>query len=289
MHNACGNPTDPKPPFIIHPHPIFIQTRLHPSTSPKMTTPSACSTCQTLLQNLPSTPDLNEKTPDEKTAEISPPNYKSECCGRYVCYICISKNPRFITYCPFCPIKRPQVDQDTDREIKSEEPPPYTLSKVPSYPPPYSSDAPRTIDPSDSLIHYLLPSDSVISISFQYSIPSGVIRSHNRLYSDSLLAGRNYILIPRDQYSGPSLSPNPVQSEGESTLKRFQIRTKCIEYDIAKLYLNESGWDLEKAVEKWTADERWEALNGGMSSRVKVGKARSSKTGSVGLRKGFFR
>lgn len=187
----------------------------------------------------------------------------------------------------FCPIKRPRVDQDTDTEIKSE-PPPYTINNLPS-PPPYSTDAPRTINPSDSLIHYLLPNDSVISISFQYSIPSNIIRSHNRLYSDSLLAGRNFILIPRDWYIGPSHSPNPVQSEEENALKRFQIRTKCVEYDIAKVYLDESGWDLERAVEKWTADERWEAANGETSSRVRNGKARLSKTGSVGLRKGFFR
>ncbi|KAK6332003.1 hypothetical protein TWF718_002541 [Orbilia javanica] len=189
---------------------------------------------------------------------------------------------------PFCPIKRRQVDKDTDEEIKLD-PPPYAENNFPSSPPPYTADTPRTINSSDSLIHYLLPNDTVISISFQYSIPSGIIRSHNRVYSDSLLAGRNFILIPRAWYSGPSLSPNPVQSEEENALKRFQIRTKCVEYDVAKVYLDESGWDLEKAVEKWAADERWEAVNGGMSSKVKIGKTRPSKTGSAGLRKGFFR
>ncbi|KAK6524851.1 hypothetical protein TWF281_011752 [Arthrobotrys megalospora] len=255
---------------------------------------TACSTCQILLDKIRphDSQELNEKqTPfNEKDTEkpVSLPHYKSDCCGRYVCFICIEKNPRFITYCPFCPIKRPRKDQDTDTETISE-PPPYTPNKTPSSPPPYSTVTPRTINPSDSLIHYLIPTDTIISISFQYSIPAILLRSHNRLYSDSLLAGRSYILIPRDHYNGPSLSPNPVQSEEDNTLKRFQIRTKCVEYEIAKVYLEESEWDLEKAVEKWVADERWEAVNGGMSSRVRIGKAGSSKTGSAGLRRGFFR
>ncbi|KAK6506108.1 hypothetical protein TWF506_011029 [Arthrobotrys conoides] len=256
---------------------------------------AACSTCQTLLHkiSLSRAQELNEKQPslDEKNTEkpVSPHrHYKSECCGRYVCFICISKNPRFITYCPFCPIKRPQINQETDAGIELE-PPSYTLNNIPPSPPPYSTDPVETINSSESLIHYLLPNDSVTSISFQYSIPSHVIRSHNRLYSDTLLAGRNYILIPRNRYSGLSLSPNPVQSEEENVLKRFQIRTKCVEYDIAKVYLDEAGWDLEKAIEKWAADELWEASNGDMSSKVRAGKARSSKTGSIGLRKGFFR
>ncbi|KAF3273619.1 hypothetical protein TWF173_006869 [Orbilia oligospora] len=257
--------------------------------------PSAsCSTCQTLLHKvqLSSAQELNEKLHsfDEKDTEkrTSALHYKSECCGRYVCFLCISKNPRFITYCPFCPIKRPKGNQETDTEIKLE-PPSYTLSNIPPSPPPYSTDPPETINSSNSLFHYLLPNDSLVSISFQYSIPSQIIRSYNRLYSDSLLAGRNHILIPRAYYSGPSLSPSPVQSEEGNVLKRFQIRTKCVEYDIAKVYLDESAWDLEKAIEKWTADERWESLNGGMSSRVRAGKARPSNTGSLGLRKGFLR
>ncbi|KAK6346257.1 hypothetical protein TWF730_010587 [Orbilia blumenaviensis] len=254
---------------------------------------TACSTCQTLLDKIThsDTLVLNEKQPafdDKSEKSVSIEHYKSECCGRYVCFICISKNQRFITYCPFCPIKRPRVDQDTDTEIKSELPP-YTLDNTYSSPPPYSIEAPRAINPTNSLIHYLMPNDSIISISFQYSIPPISLRSHNRLYSDSLIAGRSYILIPRDQYNGPSLSPNPVQSEEGNLLKRFQIRTKCVEYDVAKVYLDENGWDLEKAVEKWVADEKWEAINGGMSSEVRVGKAMPSRTGSAGLRKGFFR
>ena len=112
-----------------------------------------------------------------------------------------------------------------------------------------------------------------------------------RLYADSLLSGRSYILIPREYYTGPSLSPDPVQSVEESALKRFQVRTKCVEYDIAKVYLEESGWDFDRAVERWEADEAWERVNGSSSSgaRVRAGKATGKPNMSVGMRKGFFR
>lgn len=80
-----------------------------------------------------------------------------------------------------------------------------------------------------------------------------------------------------------------MQSEEENVLKRFQVRTKCVEIEVAKVYLDQSGWDLEKAVERWKEDERWEEthdLHG--SRRVKRGKARTGRL-SDGMMKGFFR
>lgn len=41
-------------------------------------------------------------------------------------------------------------------------------------------------------------------------------------------------------------------------LKKFQLRTKCVEWDVAKVYLEETKWDLEKAIVRWDEDERWE-------------------------------
>lgn len=63
---------------------------------------AACSTCQTLLHKIPSsiTPELNEKQSpfNEKNPEkpISLVHYKSECCGRYVCFLCISVRIPFL-------------------------------------------------------------------------------------------------------------------------------------------------------------------------------------------------
>ena len=36
------------------------------------------------------------------------------------------------------------------------------------------------------------------------------------------------------------------------------IRCKVSDYKVAMLYLEEAVWDLEKAVDKWKGDERWE-------------------------------
>jgi len=95
-------------------------------------------------------------------------------------------------------------------------------------------------------------------------------------------------LIPRSYYSGPSLSPDPVQSEEENVLKRFQIKTKCVEYDVAKVYLEEAKWDLDKAVDRWEEDERWEkeqAVKGmGGGKNVAKGKGKGKASGSRGIR-----
>ncbi|KAF3913163.1 hypothetical protein AA313_de0204108 [Arthrobotrys entomopaga] len=281
----------------------MLQTLNPPSSA-------ACSTCQNLLRNVnvhssvypnpekklfkrhpvPFEYDekLEEKHPldPDDDADATAAHYQSNCCGRYVCAFCAQKNPRFITYCPFCPIKRPSTTTTSANDTDAL-PPPYTPTPdivVPPSPPAYSTSQPP-------LIHHLHPSDSITTLSLRYSIPTHVLRSHNRLYADSLLSGRSYILIPREYYTGPSLSPDPVQSIEESTLKRFQVCTKCVEYDIAKVYLDESGWDFDKAVERWEADEAWERVNGSSSSssRVRAGKATGKPNTSSGMRKGFFR
>ncbi|EPS41299.1 hypothetical protein H072_4852 [Dactylellina haptotyla CBS 200.50] len=288
----------------------MIQTSEYPDTA-------ACSTCQIHLRNIE--PVVDEEEANEKQIPFDEkwgleygyrpqlPHYQSECCGRFVCALCVERNPRFITYCPFCPIKRPPTPnnpEDTTRpsaavgQPPTAPPPPYSSDPAPVSPPPYPTDFEgQPINFTQSLMHYLQPGDTISTISLRYSIPTHILRSHNRLYSDHLIAGRGHILVPRQYYTGPSLSPNPVQSVEESLLKRFQIKTKCVEYDIAKLYLDESGWDFDKAVEKWTADEKWEQMYGGMpsgsnpgsSSRVSRGKSLGKPEMSAGMRKGFFR
>jgi hypothetical protein len=61
------------------------------------------------------------------------------------------------------------------------------------------------------------------------------------------------------------LSPEPVPGSQESEdeekkmkVRRWMVRTKCVDYDIAGVYLANEGWDLEAAVQRWKGDERWE-------------------------------
>merc|ERR1711916_132940 len=57
----------------------------------------ACCTCATLLSSIP-------PTYDEKTEKPSQFERRLDCCGRAICARCLTDNPRFATYCPFCQI-----------------------------------------------------------------------------------------------------------------------------------------------------------------------------------------
>lgn len=119
--------------------------------------------------------------------------------------------------------------------------------------------------PESDIVHFLHPTDTIQSLSLAYGVPSSVLRSSNQLHSDHLISARRTIKIPSSHYEGDSLSPTPVEGEEESErkarLRRFMVRCKCADYKIASLYLEEHGWVLDTAVEKWQEDERWEKYN----------------------------
>lgn len=78
--------------------------------------------------------------------------------------------------------------------------------------------------------------------------------------------GRKTILIPGDHYrGGVSLSPRPVNGEEEERRKRkirtFMTTCKVHDYDVALLYLEQSKFDLDAAMEAHFADEAWERAN----------------------------
>lgn len=58
-----------------------------------------------------------------------------------------------------------------------------------------------------------------------------------------------------------SLSPRPVEGEEEEArkakIRRWMVACKCAEYDVAELYLEQAGYDLASAVERYLADEEW--------------------------------
>ena len=128
-------------------------------------------------------------------------------------------------------------------------------------PPPAAGQQPADED----VQHFLAPADSLASLALAYGVPPPVLRSHNRLHSDHLLSARRTVRIPRSHYKGGSLSPHPVEGEEESErkarLRRFMVSCKCADYKVAGLYLEEQDWDLERAMQKWWEDERWEKDN----------------------------
>ena len=58
------------------------------------------------------------------------------------------------------------------------------------------------------------------------------------------------------------------------------MATKCVEYDVAGLYLKGAEWDVELGVERFRADEEWERRNP-MGANVK-GKGKGK--GEVAMR-----
>lgn len=83
------------------------------------------------------------------------------------------------------------------------------------------------------------------------------------MFTDHLLSGRKFILIPASHYHGPSLSqpPDPAEEERKNKIRRWMVQTKCADYQVAELYLKGAGGDLEVAVESWRGDEEWERQN----------------------------
>lgn len=153
--------------------------------------------------------------------------------------------------------------------------------------------------PAEDTLHFLDHAhDTVTSLSLRYGVPAPVLRRANRLHSDHLLAGRRAIVIPGTHYAGGvSLSPRPVGGEGDEArkgrIRRWMVATKVADYDVALLYMEQAGDDLDAALEAYFADEAWERENplegsaGGGSSRLGKGK-RVLRSGGPWARQAAF-
>ena len=114
------------------------------------------------------------------------------------------------------------------------------------------------------VVHYLSPDDSFQSMSLAYRVPAHILKAHNNVpnNADHLLSARRSIKIPASHYQGPSLSPspleNPEEQERKSKIRKLMVHCKVSEYQVAVLYLQEAGWDLEKAEAKVEEDDSWE-------------------------------
>lgn len=201
----------------------------------------SCCTCASLLSSIP--PAYDEKT--EK-----PPQHerRTQCCGLAICARCISDNPRFATYCPFCqvsetpstlpqglrdppPYSPPEPAQPATRSHKStdDELPAYNVHD-PIAPPPE-----KHTQPAADVLHFVNPDqDTMRSLSLRYGVPLDALRRCNNLYSDHLLQARRTILIPGEYYKGGvSLSPRPLEGEEEEVrktkIRKWMVACKCAE------------------------------------------------------------
>ncbi|KAI1169954.1 hypothetical protein F4777DRAFT_592320 [Nemania sp. FL0916] len=230
---------------------------------------SSCCTCATRLAEVPR---LSES---EKPL---PPIRWLDCCPRLICGRCINENPRFSSYCPYCQIS------STDNILPPglRDPPPYAESAATassaykSSPPPYTPtptqaelwdclDEKRTHDdePAEDTLHFLDHAhDTINSLSLRYGVPASALRRANNISSDHLIVGRRTVVIPGQYYKGASLSPRPIEGEEEemrkAKIRRWMVACKVHEYDVAVLYLQKAGYDLQLATDEYFADEEWE-------------------------------
>ncbi len=115
----------------------------------------------------------------------------------------------------------------------------------------------------------------------KYGVPQDALRRKNALFADHLLAARRTILIPGEFYKeGVSLSPQPVEGEEEekrkAKVRRWMVACKVSDYDVAVLYLEQSKYNLDIAVENYIEDEKWEKQNPIEGNSIAKGKKRSA-------------
>ncbi|EGX97123.1 Peptidoglycan-binding lysin domain [Cordyceps militaris CM01] len=117
---------------------------------------------------------------------------------------------------------------------------------------------------ADDTLHFLNHEhDSILSLSLRYGVPQDALRRANHIHSDHLLLARKTVLIPGAFYkAGVSLSPRPVEGEAEelrkSKIRRLMTACKLVDYAVAQLYLEQAGYNLERAVDSYVGDEAWE-------------------------------
>jgi len=206
-----------------------------------MASEEACCTCATLLSLI--SPQYDEKT--EKPAHHE---RRLECCGRAICARCMSDNPRFETYCPFCQVSiEPSPLPQGLRDPPAYSPPStptrgqaYRLPADGEQPPAYSENGyptppEKSQDEAPDVLHFVDPNnDTVSSLSLRYSVPINALRRTNGLYADHLLAARRTVLIPGEFYKGGiSLSPRPIEGEEEEIrkgkIRKFMVACKVSE------------------------------------------------------------
>jgi len=246
--------------------------------------PEACCTCAALLSSIP--PSYDEKT--EKPAQFE---RRLDCCGRAICARCLTDNPRFHNYCPYCQIatgpsalpaqglRDPPTYSPPDAQQDDDELPPYQAYR--NLQPPVEKSKPIEENALDVLHFVDQNNDSISSLSLRYGVPADALRRTNNLYADHLLAARRTILIPGEYYKGGiSLSPRPLEGEEEeikkTKLRKFMVKCKVSEYDVALLYLEQASYNLEQAIAAFKADEDWEKEHS--LEAAKKGKSKDSQT-----------
>ena len=104
--------------------------------------------------------------------------------------------------------------------------------------------------------HTVLSSDTIQGICLKYRITATILRRHN-FFSGNNIQGLAVLRIPVN----PNAPPIEIQiNSNEAKLQRFKNATGETGRE-AKIYLDEAGWDVDRAIDFWKCDESWTARN----------------------------
>jgi hypothetical protein len=99
--------------------------------------------------------------------------------------------------------------------------------------------------------HVVMSSDTLQGLCLRYRVSAVTLRQHNN-FSGSNFKCMKYLRVAIEPGVPISIQPN---SE-DIIVQRFKNETGEAEAE-AKCYLEESDWDLEKALSSWKGDEKW--------------------------------
>ncbi|KXS21002.1 hypothetical protein M427DRAFT_51946 [Gonapodya prolifera JEL478] len=155
--------------------------------------------------------------------------------------------------------------RSTDTEPPQEELPGYSSGEDPSRwdnsdEKKKAESGEKNIKTAKGVAHFVGPNDTLVGLALRYNVTVEAIRSANRLYTNSIFE-RGCLLIPVTNYSGPLQDVRSEEDERKALVKRFQITTKCIDTDECWSYMRRFDFVLEKALEEYWSDMRWEKDN----------------------------
>lgn len=170
--------------------------------------------------------------------------------------------------CPNCHGRLLISPQDKLPDYTNQDIEGYTIP-TPLPPPPYTeiennydSTIPyenryRETEKHKGCLHFVRQDDTISSLSLEYNIPAADIRKVNKVWADHTLPARTAVWIPG--YVGTSRSAEQAEDEiKKMALKRFQLLSKCIDYRQAKVYMDMSGYNIDKALRAYQDDLDWE-------------------------------
>ena len=137
-------------------------------------------------------------------------------------------------------------------------------------PPPYSRHAPPITSPTtltrrdpNRNTHYLRPEDTIYTLALAYGTSAKRLLSFNALSDPALLHSRVALDIPPECPRRSISDSMPGDQEArERNVKLLRLmQAQKLRRDLARVYLEQAGWDLDEALKKCKADDRWEAAH----------------------------